>query len=74
MKKYAGRGEKIRARRDRLNDRLKKLIPYCEVTTVNIPTPPYPTLTQAKKAMKAIPRNIRESYEKSLREGNKAEK
>lgn len=27
----------------------------------------YPTYTQAKKALKAIPRNIREAYEKSIR-------
>ena len=58
----------ITGRLSRLNARLIAMIPFISAQTqVGVPTPPYPTYTQAKKALKAIPRNIRESYEKSIR-------
>lgn len=64
------RGERIRSRLARLNIRLGQITQYqyagTSMATDGAPAT-YPTYTQAKKALKAIPREIREGYERTIR-------
>lgn len=67
MRKSANRGDKIRGRLARLNVRLGQIRKFNEPDHDGKPDT-HITYTAAKKALKAIPRAVREGYEKSLRQ------
>jgi hypothetical protein len=57
----------IQSRLARLNVRLGMLRAFESNGSLTDEPTTFPTYTQAKKALKAIPRNVREMYEKSMR-------
>ena len=65
---------KIQSRLARLNIRLGQIIQFADPLKDDGKPRTYPTYTQAKKALKLIPRNIREAYEKSIRGETKTQK